>query len=309
MAEQTLKLPRERKLTFRESFRGKGICYALSMPFMVLFCAFTVLPVIISLLLSFTSFNVLEFPKWVGLDNYFRLFLEDDVFIKSIGNTLVLAVATGPGGYLLCLIMAWFINELTPKVRAVVTLVFYAPSISGSVFLVWTTLFSGDEYGWLNGFLLKNALVTEAINWLKKPEYMMAIVIGVALWASLGASFLTFIAGFQGIDKSLYEASAIDGIRNRWQELWFVTLPAMRPQLIFGAVMSITGAFGVGGITTALCGNPSQDYAVHTMMNHLEDYGGVRYEMGYASAIATLLFLLMIGSNKVIQKMIAKVGD
>jgi len=291
----------------REMAKNK-VCYLLIAPFMILFFIFTVLPVAISLGLSFTSFNVLETPQWVGLDNYFRLFLGDQVFIRSIGNTLVLALAVGPIGYILCLLIAWLVNELRPRVRAIVTLIFYAPAVSGNIFLVWATLFSSDEFGWLNGFLIRHGFERGPIRWLEDPRFMMPIVIGVALWASLGISFLTFIAGLQGIDKSYYEAAAVDGLRNRWQELWFVTLPMMKPQLVFGAVMSISASFGIGSITAALAGLPSMDYAVHTVMNHLELYGGVKFEMGYASAIATLLFILMIGSNKFIQRLISKVG-
>ena len=295
--------------TLAQKMYKKRVCYLLVLPFMLLFVVFTVLPVVISLFMSFTSFNILEPPRWVGLDNYFRLFFSDEVFIKSIGNTLVLALAVGPMGYILCLLVAWFVNELQPKVRSVVTLIFYAPAVSGNIYLVWATLFSKDEFGWLNGILIRYGLTGGAVRWLEDPRYMMPIVIGVALWASLGISFLTFIAGLQGIDRSYYEAAAIDGLRNRWQELWFITLPMMRPQLIFGAVLSISASFGIGAITTALTGLPSTNYTVHTIMNHLELYGGVRYEMGYASAIATLLFLLMISSNKIIQRLIAKVGS
>ena len=291
-----------------QRIRDNKICYVLVFPFMLFFTVFTILPVAISLMFSFTSFNILETPKFVGLDNYLRLFLNDDIFIKSVGNTLIMAIAVGPGGYILSLLLAWAINELQPKVRSLVALVFYIPSISGNVYIVWSTLFSGDDYGWLNGALLRFGIIQEPQQWLKKPEYMMPIIIGVALWGSLGKSFLAFIAGLQGIDRSYYEAAAVDGLKNRWQELWFITLPIMKPQLIFGAVMSITATFDIGIISTALCGMPSTEYAVHTMMNHLEDYGGIRYEMGYASAIATLLFIMMLACNKLFQKAVSKVG-
>ena len=152
-------------------------------------------------------------------------------------------------------------------------------------------------------------MIQAPIQFLKNTAYMMPIVIGVSLWMSLGAGFLSFIAGFQGVDKSYYEAAAMDGIKNRWQELWFVTLPMMRNQMMFSAVMSITSAFNVGSVVTGLFGFPSTDYAVHTIMNHLEDYGGTRFEMGYASAIATLLFIIMVGINLVVRKLVAKVGS
>jgi multiple sugar transport system permease protein len=234
--------------------------------------------------------------------------LDDDIFILSVKNTLIFACITGPGSYLLSLIMAWFINELPPKIRAIMTLIFYAPSISGNVYMVWTYIFSADSHGFLNGTLMDLGLITTPIAFLKNTSYIMPIVIIVALWTSLGTSFLTFIAGFQVVDRSLYEAAAVDGVKNRWQELWYITLPYMKPQMMFGAVMAITSSFGFGGIITNLVGFPSPDYCAHTIMHHLDDYGGSRFEMGYASAIAVVLFFMMIGSNMLIRKLLGKVG-
>lgn len=289
--------------------RKNRISYCFVLPYMLLFCIFTVLPVLISIALSFTTFNMLEMPVFVGYENYSRLFFDDSVFLIAVKNTVLMALVIGPGGYLLSLLMAWMINEFPPKIRAFLTLIFYAPSISGNAYLIWTYLFSGDEYGIINGFLMKTGAIASPIIWLKNPQYMMTVVIIVSLWMSLGTSFLAFIAGFQGVDKTYYEAAAIDGINNRWQELWFITLPMMKQQMMFSAVMSITSSFGVGAVATALCGLPSVDYAVHTIMNHLEDYGGQRFEMGYASAIAAVLFLLMVLSNMMVKRIIAKVGE
>ena len=283
--------------------------YFMVAPFMLIFLVFTVMPVILSILLSFTSFNMLQWPKFLFLDNYIRLFLDDDIFITAIKNTLIFAVITGPTSYMLSLLIAWFINELGPKIRALVTLVFYAPSIGGNVYLVWGTLFSSDAQGWVNGWLINMGILDQPILWFFDAKYVMALCIVVALWTSLGTAFLSFIAGLQGIDKSYYEAGAVDGIKNRWQELWYVTLPVMKPQLMFGAVLAITGAFNFGGIVTALAGFPSVDYSCWTIMHHLDDYGGVRWEVGYSSAIAVLLFALMIGANLLIQKLLSKVGQ
>ena len=205
--------------------------------------------------------------------------------------------------------MAWFINELPPKIRAIVTLIFYAPSIAGNVYLIWTTIFSSDSYGLMNGFLLEMGIIDSPILWFQNVKYVMPLCIAVALWTSLGTAFLSFIAGLQGINKSLFEAGAIDGIKNRWQELWYITLPSMKPQLMFGAILSITGSFGFGGIVTALAGNPSVDYVAYTLTHHLEEYQNNRWEVGYASAISFLLFLMMIGMNVVITKLISKLGD
>ena len=247
-------------------------------------------------------------PQQWGLDNYIRLFLDDEIFLTAIKNTLVFAAVTGPGSYLFSLFFAWFINELRPKVRAVVTLLFYAPSISGSVYLIWTVFFSSDQYGFANAWLTKLGLINKPILWFQNEDYIVPLIIAVALWTSLGTSFLTLIAGFQVVDRSLYEAGAVDGVRNRWQELWFITLPYMRPQLLLSAILAITGAFGFGGVITALVGFPSPNYCAWTIMHHLEDYGWSRFEMGYASAIATLLFLMMIGCNLLVNKLLRKVG-
>ena len=282
--------------------------YFMVAPYYLIFLLFTVVPVVVSLLLSFTQFNMLEMPIFVGLDNYIRLLLDDDIFLKACSNTLIFATMTGPVSYLLCLMFAWFINELTPRIRAVVTLIFYAPSISGQVYLIWQTLFSSDQYGWVNGTLMKLGVISSPILWFQDTNYIMGLVIMVALWTSLGTSFLSFIAGFQVVDKSLYEAAAVDGIKNRWQELWYVTLPVMKNQMMFAAIMSITGSFGFGAVVTALCGFPSVDYAAHTIMHHLEDYGSQRWEVGYASAIATILFAIMIGANVLVNRMLSKVG-
>jgi multiple sugar transport system permease protein len=250
----------------------------------------------------------LEFPKFVFFDNYIRLLLDDDVFLLAIRNTLVFAAVTGPLGYFLSFMMAWFINELSPRIRAIITLIFYAPSISGQMFIIWQIIFHSDQYGYANSILIRFNFIQAPILWFQNATYVMGICIVVALWLSLGIAFLAFIAGLNTVDRTYYEAGAVDGIRNRWQELWFITLPLMRNQLMFGAIMAITGSFGFGGIVTALAGMPSIEYAAHTIMHHLEDYGGIRFEMGYASAIAVLLFGLMVGANLVVQRLLSKVG-
>ncbi len=284
------------------------VAYMMIAPFFILFFLFTVIPVVLSLLLSFTTFNLLEWPDFVFMDNYIRLFLDDEIFLIAIKNTLVFAVVTGPASYLISLFFAWFINELRPKIRAFVTLLFYAPSISGSVYLIWTVAFSSDQYGFANAWFMKLGIINKPVLWFQNETYILPLIIVVALWTSLGTSFLTLIAGFQVVDRTLYEAGAVDGIKNRWQELWFITLPTMRPQLMLSAILAITASFGFGGIITALVGFPSPNYCAWTMMHHLEDYGGMRFEMGYASAIATILFLMMISCNLLVTKMLRKVG-
>ncbi len=293
--------------TWKEMKRNK-VAYLMVAPYMLIFTCFTVLPVVLSMLISFTDFNMLQMPNIVWLDNYIRLFLDDDIFLIAVKNTFIFAAIVGPASYIMSLMVAWFINELSPKIRAIVTLIFYAPSIAGQAYLVWATLFSGDSYGWVNAWLLKLGFITTEIQFFQNADWVMPLCIVVAIWTSLGTSFLSFIAGLQGIDKAQFEAGAVDGIKNRWQELWYITLPNMKPQLMFGAVMSITNTFGFGAVVTNLCGFPSVDYAAHTIMHHLDDYGGQRFEIGYSSTIAVVLFAVMVGSNSLIKKLLSKVG-
>lgn len=283
--------------------------YLFVAPYIVIFLLFILLPVVISMFLSFTEFNIISSPKFVGISNYIRMFLTDEIFIKALQNTLIFAAITGPLGYILSFAFAWLINELPIHLRSFMTLIFYAPAISGNAYLIWAVLFSGDSYGYVNALLRTLGLENSPIQWFTDVNYMKPVLIVVMLWISLGTSFLAFRAGLQGIDRSLFEAAAVDGVKNRWQELWYVTLPSMRPQLMFGAVMSITASFGTGDLITQLSGFPTTDFEAHTLVHHLQDYGGIRFEMGYASSIATILFLMMITSNIIIKKIISKVGN
>ena len=286
----------------------KRINYLYLFPFSIAFIAFTVLPVIYSILLSFCNYNVLELPEVIGFSNYTKMFFEDSIFITALINTLAMALVTGPIGYIISFLLAWFINELNPKIRSFYVLFFYAPSISGNLFMIWKIIFSDDANGYLNSLLLYLGIIDENIYWLSDTKYMMTVCVLATLWMSMATGFLFFVAGLQGIDHSLLEAGSIDGIRNRWQELWYIVLPSMRPQLLFGAVMSISSAFSIGAVTESLCGMPSTDYAVHTLVNHMTDYGYTRFEMGYASAVATILFLMMILCKTIFQKFLHKVG-
>jgi multiple sugar transport system permease protein len=294
------------KRTFADIWREHGDKYLLMLPFAVIFLVFTFLPVMVSIVLSFTSFNMFELPKFTGLDNYINLIAFDSVFLIAVKNTLLLAVVTGPVSYLMCFIFAWLINGLAPKVRAVMTLVFYAPSISGNAYLMWKLFFSSDMYGFFNAWAMRLGLIAEPKLWFEAKENIMPILIIIQLWMSVGVSFLSFIAGLQNVDKALYEAGAIDGIKNRWQELWFITLPSMKPQLMFGAVMQITACLSIASLSIDLIGFPSVDYAGHTILTHLHDYGNLRYEMGYACTIATVLFFTMMFVNIIVQKLLRR---
>ncbi|MBO5502086.1 MAG: sugar ABC transporter permease [Clostridia bacterium] len=284
------------------------MCYLFLAPYAILFFTFFILPICTSIFYSFTYYNILEPARFIGVQNYINLVLQDEVFLTSVKNTFVIAVITGPVGYILSFMFAWFINELPKWLRAIAVVVFYAPSIAGNAYSIFSIIFRGDAYGYLNSILLNFGFIDAPLLWLTDPKYIMPVLIIVILWMSMGTGFLSFVAGFQGIDKSMYEAGYVDGIRNRWQELYYITLPSMKPMLLFGAVMSITSAFNVCDVPRALAGFPSTDYAARTVVTHLFDYGFSRFEMGYASAIATLLFLVMILCKKVISAALEKVG-
>ena len=307
MAASKISFKRRAQLTLRDMKRGIPL-YIMIAPFMLLFFVFVVYPVLKAIWFSFTDFNVLEKANFVGLRNYQKLFLDDTNFITAIKNTFIIAVIVGPGGYIMSFLLAWMINELPHKVGTVLTVIFYAPSMAGTaVISVFTQIFSNDSNGYLNAFL-RSLGMNDPILWLSDKEFIIVVVILASLWMSMGVGFLSFVAGIKGVDEAQYEAGAIDGIRNRWQELWYITLPNMKPQLLFGAVMTITSSLSVGSVGDSLVGFPSPNYASHTIVNHLNDYGSIRMEMGYASAIAVILFLIMIVCNGLIQKLLRKVG-
>ena len=291
-----------------ERAKRMKICYLFLAPYAVLFTTFFILPIVTSIYFSFTYYNILEPARFIGFQNYINLVLQDEVFLTAVKNTFVIAVITGPIGYILSFLFAWFINELPRWLRTIAVVVFYAPSIGSGAYYIFSIIFQGDAYGYLNSILLQFGLVDAPLLWLLDPKYILPVIILVSLWMSMGTGFLSFVAGLQGVDRSLFEAGYVDGIRNRWQELYFITLPSMKPTLLFGAVMSITSAFNVCDVPRALAGYPSTDYAARTIVTHLFDYGFSRFEMGYASAIATVLFLIMILCNKLIQSGLRRVG-
>lgn len=295
------------KYTFNQIKKNRE-CYFMLAPFMIFFLIFTVIPVVMSLPISFTDFDVISYPEFVGLSNFYTLFLSDKVFLQSIKVTLIFACFTGPVSYVMCFLLAWLINELPQKLKTIFTLIFYIPSMAG-VYTVWKIIFSGDSYGYLNSVLMDIGIITQPVQWLTDSRYILGVTIAVQLWISLGAGFLALRAGFQNIDRSQYEAGAIEGIKNRWQELFYITIPSMGPQLLFAAVMQIVGSFTAGTVAQNIVGFPSTDYKAHTIMTHAYDYGWVRFEMGYASAICMVLFVLMYIINHIINKVLNKYLD
>ena len=274
------------------------------LPFMTFFLLFTVIPIIGAVVLSFTDFNMVSLPKFSGITNYVRMILDDDVLMTAVKNTLVFAFLTGPVSYFLCLLLAWLVNETNPRIRVLFTAVFYIPSTVANAIVIFQYIFSGDSYGLVNSVLMKLGFIKDPILWLTDPKYNLGVIILIQLWLSLGVGFLSFIAGFQSIDPSIYESGAIDGISNRFQEFYYLTLPCMRPQLMFGAVMQITASFSVSAVPIALTGFPSTNNSTTTVITHILDISTLRMEMGYACAIATMLFVVMLITRNLISLVI-----
>ena len=282
--------------------------YLMLTPFFICFFIFLVLPILSSIVLSITNYDMINAPKFTGLENYMRMFLEDDVFPVVFKNTLLFAIICGPAGFLLSFVLAWFINEFSPIVRTLLSFMFYAPALVGNAVFIWQVAFSSDSYGYINSALLSLGLITEPVTWLSTEEYIKPIIIIVQLWSSMGVSFLSLISGLQNVNNELYEAGSIDGIRNRWQELWYITLPTMKHMLLFSSVMQISSAFSISNIAIQLAGFPSVSYAGDTIVSHMMDLGTVRYELGYASAVTVVLFLMMVVFRLVVGKLLNMTG-
>ncbi len=284
------------------------VSYYFLAPFLILFTFFTIIPILTSVALSFTYYNILEKPSFIGLSNYKLLFVDDDIFLKAIGITLKLAFITGPLGYVLAFLLAWLISQIPVKYRFFYTLCFYTPSITSAVAMsvVWLYLFAGDRKGLINHYLLKLGILDEPYLFLQNVNSIVPVIIIVSLWMSMGVGFLAFLAGLQNVPTDLYEAGSIDGIKYRWQQLIYITIPSVKPQLLFGAVMQVVFSLQVFDVSVQLVDLPSPLYAGHTILTHLFDFAFIRFEMGYASAIAVVLFCLMVGFNRLIFKLLGR---
>lgn len=288
--------------------KRKRTSYFFLAPFLLLFTFFTIIPVLTSIGLSFTYYNILQAPKFIGLSNYRLLFVDDDIFLKAIGITVKFALVTGPVGYIAAFLLAWLISQIPIKYRFFYTLCFYTPSITSAVAMsvVWLYLFAGDRYGLINYWAIKLGIFDEPFLWLQNVKTIVPVLIFVSLWMSMGIGFLAFLAGLQNVPKDLYEAGSIDGVKYRWQELWYITVPAVKPQLLFGAVMQVVFSLQIFDVSVQLVGMPSPLYAGHTILTHLYDYAFIRFEMGYASAIAVVLFFMMVGLNRFVFKLLGR---
>ncbi len=305
MAERAIK--KRNAIGRREHNNRSG--YFFAAPYALIFLVFILVPVALAIVLSFTNFNAIQWPSWVGFLNYITLLTSDEVFMQYVlPNTVLYAVIVGIGGYILSFLLAWLLCNLTKGVRTVLALILYSPSMTAGVAMtvLWKVIFSGDQTGLLNSWLISLGFIDEPVIWLVNANYLLPIVIIIGLWSSMGIGFLAMIAGIANSDESLYEAGAIDGISNRFQEMIYITIPQMKPQMLFAAVMAVVNAFQNGTVSALLTGNPSPGYAAQLIVNHIEDYGFLRYEMGYAAAVSVVLLLIVQIFSKAANKLLTE---
>ena len=266
--------------------------YIMLAPFLLLFAAFIIIPVFYGLFLSFTRYNIVQPMRWAGLENYRHLFTQDDWFLTALGNTLRFAIIAGPIGFVCSFLFAWVISQL--RFKNAFSLAFYAPSIVSAIAMsvVWLAFFSSDRFGHINNFLLRFGFINEPLLFTINPALITPVIIFVSVWMSMGAGFLANLAGLANLNLDLFEAGAIDGVQNRFQELFYITLPQLKPQLLFNAIMSTVAALNVHEMAVAIGGNPSPGNVALTIVGHMQDFAFVRFELGYASAMATVLFLM-----------------
>ena len=284
---------RKSKVSFNQDALN-GPFIMLLLPFLILFLVFTIIPIGYSVVMSFFDYDVVNTPSFSGLNNYMKMFINDYEFPIAVGNTLKFAIVTGPISFALAFLLAWMINEFGPKTRSVLSFLFYSPALVGNGYFIWQIMFSGDSYGYINSLLLSMGLITDPIQWFRDPNYAFTIVMIVQLWMSMGISFLANIAGLNNVDEAMYEAGAIDGIRNRWAELWYITIPSMKSILLFSAVMQVQATFSISSVATTLTGFPSVNHSTETILTHITDVGTIRFDMGYASALSVFLFAMMM---------------
>ena len=281
-------------------------------PFVILFLLFIVIPVVLAIVLSFTDFNSIQKPNFVGLENYVNILTNDNTFTQfAIPNTIVYSVIVGIGGYVLSFFLAWSLAQVPKKARTVMAIVLYLPSMTSGIMLatVWQVFFAGDKVGYLNSILLSLDIIQSPITWLSDSKYLMVIMIVVSLWSSMGIGFLSMLAGILNVNRELYEAAYIDGIKNRTQEIFYITIPAIKPHMIFGAIMAIVNAFQNGSIGVQLSGaNPTPGYAGQLLVTHADEYAFVRYEMGYSAALSVILLIIVWGVSQLSKKLFAEKG-
>lgn len=312
-ALQPVKIRKNKLISGLQTLWEYRVSYLFIAPFLICFIIFILLPVLSALALSFTYFNAIEAPRFIGWDNFRYMLSQDLILIKyALPNTLSFALIVGSGGYACAFLLAWLISILPGVYRKWFTLAMYTPSLASLVAMsiIWTPMLSSDRIGYLNSFLLKMSLISEPVQWVTSKEHLMTSMVVVSLWKSMGIGFLGMLAGILNVNPELYEAGRLDGIRSRLEEVWYITIPSTKPQMLFGAVMAIVGAIQLSSIGTALSGmNPTPEYAGHMITTHIDDYGLKRFELGYATALTVCLLTIVYFAQKLSWKLFGTKGE
>lgn len=278
--------------------RRFNTAYLFIGPYAIIFLIFVVLLILISFLLSFTYYDGVNMPHFVGLSNYVALFTQDLEFMQSaLPNTIKYALIVGPVGYMLTFFLAWVLAQLPRRFRNVAAIILYSPSLTGSILIsvVWKAMFSGDSRGYINYLLLNWGIINEPLQFLQDKTTIFVIMVFVGLWSSMGIGFLAMLSGILNTNREIYEAAYVDGMKNRFQEIVYITIPSMKPQMMFGAVMAIVGTFNSAGLASALTGaSPTPQLAGWLISDHMQDYAFSRMEMGYASSLSVVLLMLVL---------------
>lgn len=270
---------------------------AFASPWIIGFLAFTVYPFFGSLYLSLTEYDLFSPPQWVGLQNY-ELILADDRFYKSLGNTFFMAFISVPITLAVSLLIGVMLNFKVKGINYYRT-IFYLPSVIPIVAsaLLWTWMLNPD-FGLVNMALRTLGLTDPA--WLLDPRYTKPSLILMSLWGS-GAGALIFLAALQGVPRQYYEAAQVDGA-NWWYRFWKITVPALSPIILFQLIMGLIGAFQIftesyilaGGKVdgSGSLGGPEQSLLFYAVNLYQEAF--VFLKMGYASALAWILFIIVL---------------
>lgn len=273
--------------------REKAWAYAFITPWLIGFFIFTLGPMLASLYFSFTDYNIIDAPQWEGLANYQRVFFQDPLFWHSLKRTLYFAALALPLGLLFGFLLALLLNQDVPGVNLWRTFYFLPSVIAGvAVALLWMRIFN-PRVGFLNPFLENVFGINNPPGWLQDPDWAIPALVIMSLWG-VGGSMIIYLAGLQGIPTTLYEAAKIDGASSR-QRFWHVTLPMMTPVIFYNLVIGLIGAFQYFTevyVATSGEGGPVRSTLVYNL--YLYQNAFRYFEMGYASALAWVLFVIIL---------------
>ncbi|MGB2629718.1 MAG: sugar ABC transporter permease [Candidatus Omnitrophota bacterium] len=279
--------------TFLQKLNKQKISYLFIALPALLFFVFQLAPVVISFFWSFTDYDVVHAPTCVGLANYKNILFNDPLFWKAMGNTVLYVIGVVPIGVCVSLLLAVAIDQKI-KFKNFFKSIFFLPTVTAivAVSVIWKWLYAGEKYGLFNYFIMK--LGFNPVDWLSSPTWTLPSIMIMSIWAGLGYNMILFLAGLQTIPHVMYEAAEIDGA-GFWKKFFNITLPLLKPTIVFVAIMSFIFSFqvfeqvyimtggqgGIGGVLNSAL----------TIAAYLYDKGFQKFEMGYASALAYIIFL------------------